>query len=199
MRIIFVRHGKDDDAYRGGWSSLGLLDEGKRQSQAVADYFRTTSEYKIEYIVSSDLNRTIETAEYIATALDLPIHTDTRLRETNNGDLAGMLNSEALVKFPGLFWNTLAMDEAYPNGESPAAFYLRIKEWFDDIIKSSLTNNGDLLVVTHGGVINIIYYLVKELEWTNKKPRFPIDKCSIHVLNVDSMTFEVANKVVWNN
>lgn len=197
MRIIFVRHGKDDDAYRGGWSSLGLLDEGKRQSQAVADYFRTTSEYKIEYIVSSDLNRAIETAEYIATALDLPIHTDARLRETNNGDLAGMLNSEALVKFPGLFWNTLAMDEAYPNGESPAAFYLRIKEWFDDIIKSSLTNNGDLLVVTHGGVINIIYYLVKELEWTNKKPQFPSDKCSIHVLNVDSMTLEVVNKVVW--
>lgn len=197
MRIVFVRHGKDDDAYRGGWSSLGLLDEGKRQSQAVADYFRTTAEYKIEYIVSSDLNRTIETAEYIASALDLPIHTDTRLRECNNGDLAGILNSEALVKFPGLFWNTLAMDEAYPNGESPAAFYLRIKEWFDDIIKSSLTNNGDLLVVTHGGVINIIYYLVKELEWTNKKPQFPIDKCSIHVLNVDSMTLEVVNKVVW--
>ena len=197
MRIVFVRHGKDDDAYRGGWSSLGLLDEGKRQSQAVADYFRTTSEYKIEYIVSSDLNRTIETAEYIASALDLPIHTDTRLRECNNGDLAGILNSEALVKFPGLFWNTLAMDEAYPNGESPAAFYLRIKEWFDDIIKSSLTNNGDLLVVTHGGVINIIYYLVKELEWTNKKQQFPIDTCSIHVLNVDSMTFEVVNKVVW--
>ena len=197
MRIVFVRHGKDDDAYRGGWSSLGLLDEGKRQSQAVADYFRTTSEYKIEYIVSSDLNRTIETAEYIASALDLPIHTDTRLRECNNGDLAGILNSEALVKFPGLFWNTLAMDEAYPNGESPAAFYLRIKEWFDDIIKSSLTNNGDLLVVTHGGVINIIYYLVKELEWTNKKPQIPIDKCSIHVLNVDSMTLEVVNKVVW--
>ena len=197
MRIVFVRHGKDDDAYRGGWSSLWLLDEGKRQSQAVADYFRTTSEYKIEYIVSSDLNRTIETAEYIASALDLPIHTDTRLRECNNGDLAGILNSEALVKFPGLFWNTLAMDEAYPNGESPAAFYLRIKEWFDDIIKSSLTNNGDLLVVTHGGVINIIYYLVKELEWTNKKPQFPIDKCSIHVLNVDSMTLEVVNKVVW--
>ena len=197
MRIVFVRHGKDDDAYRGGWSSLGLLDEGKRQSQAVADYFRTTSEYKIEYIVSSDLNRTIETAEYIASALELPINTDTRLRECNNGDLAGILNSEALVKFPGLFWNTLAMDEAYPNGESPAAFYLRIKEWFDDIIKSSLTNNGDLLVVTHGGVINIIYYLVKELEWTNKKPQFPIDKCSIHVLNVDSMTLEVVNKVVW--
>lgn len=197
MRIVFVRHGKDDDAYRGGWSSLGLLDEGKRQAQAVADYFRTSSEYRIKYIVSSDLNRTVETAEYIAAALDLSTHIDVRLRETNNGDLAGMLNSEALAKYPGLFWNTLDMKEAYPNGESPAAFYLRIKRWFDDIIKNPIINDDDLLVVTHGGVINIIYYLVKELEWTNKKPQFPIDKCSIHVLNTDSFAFEVENKVVW--
>ncbi len=197
MRIIFVRHGKDDDAYRGGWSSLGLLDEGKRQSQMVADYFRTSTEYKIEHIISSDLNRTLATAEYIAAALKLPIHTDARLREANNGDLAGMPNSKALAKYPGLFWNTLAMDEAYPNGESPASFCLRIKEWFEGTVNNSLTNNGDLLICTHGGVINIIYYLVKELEWTNKKPQFPIDKCSIHVLNVDSMTFEIENKVVW--
>ncbi len=198
MRLIFVRHGKDDDAYRGGWSSLGLLDEGKRQSRMVADYFRTSSEYKIEYIVSSDLNRTLETAEFIATALNLPIHSDTRLRETNNGDLAGMRDSEALVKYPGIFWNTLDMDESYPNGESPTAFYLRIKDWFDSIIKKPSNIDGDLLIVTHGGVINIIYYLVKELEWTNKEPQFPIDKCSIHVLNMDSMKFEVENKVVWN-
>lgn len=197
MRLIFVRHGKDDDSYRGGWSSLGLLDEGKRQSRMVADYFRTSSEFKIENIVSSDLSRTLETAEYIATALDLPIHTDSRLRETDNGDLAGMLNSEALVKYPGLFWNTLDMDESYPNGESPSVFYHRIKEWFDSITKKPLTHTGDLLVVTHGGVINIIYYLVKELEWTNKESQFPIDKCSIHVLNVDGMKFEVENKVVW--
>ncbi len=197
MRLIFIRHGKDDDAYRGGWSNLGLLDEGKRQSRMVADYFRTSSEYKIEYIVSSDLNRTLETAEYIATALDLPIHTDTRLRETNNGDLAGMLNSEALVKYPGLFFNTLDMDESYPNGESPTAFYLRIKEWFENFLKNPPISADDILVVTHGGVINIIYYLVKELEWTNKKPQFPIDKCSIHILNVNSMQFETENKVVW--
>ncbi len=197
MRIIFVRHGKDDDAYRGGWSSLGLLDEGKRQSRMVADYFRTSSEYKIQYIVSSDLNRTLETAEYIAAALDLPIHTDTRLRETNNGDLAGMLNSEALTKYPGLFFNTLHMDEAYPNGESPRAFLFRIKSWFEDFLKKPPICENDILVVTHGGVINIIYYLVKELEWTNKKPQFPIDKCSIHVLNVDNMEFELENKVVW--
>ena len=115
------------------WGYLMKEKGSHRQLQTISAQHQNI---KIEYIVSSDLNRTIETAEYIASALDLPIHTDTRLRECNNGDLAGILNSEALVKFQD-FWNTLAMDEAYPNGESPAAFYLRIKEWFDDIIKSS--------------------------------------------------------------
>lgn len=122
----------------GGWSSLGLLDEGKRQSWAVTDYFLASSEYKIEYIVSSDLNRTLYTAEYIATALDLSIHTDARLRKTNNGVLAGMFNSEAIAKYLGLFWNTRGMDESYSNGESPAAFYLDNKEWFEYTIKHAL-------------------------------------------------------------
>ncbi len=196
-RLIFVRHGKDDDAYRGGWSKLGLTDEGKRQARAVAAYFRTSSDYRIRRIISSDLNRALETAEYMATALGLPIQGDERLRETNNGDLAGMLNSEALAKYPGLFWSSLAMDEAYPNGESPAAFSRRIKAWFEDVAAHSPGKGGDWLVVTHGGVINLIYHLVKALEWTNKKPHVPIDKCSIHVLNAATMAFEVENKVVW--
>lgn len=197
MNIVFVRHGKDDEKYRGGWSSLGLLDEGKRQAQAVGDFFCNSPAYTIKYIISSDLNRAVETAEYIALALDQPIYTDVRLREINNGDLAGMLNEEALAKYPGVFWNTLDMNEKYPNGESPLEFYYRITEWFEDIIMNIQINDGDILVITHGGVINIIYYLIENLEWTNKKPQFPIDKCSIHVLNKKSMQFAVKNKVVW--
>jgi len=28
MAIYLVRHGSDDDKYRGGWSNLGLTEEG---------------------------------------------------------------------------------------------------------------------------------------------------------------------------
>lgn len=28
MIIYLVRHGKDDDNYRSGWSNLGLVEEG---------------------------------------------------------------------------------------------------------------------------------------------------------------------------
>ena len=30
MRIFFVRHGKDDGNYRGGWSTMPLIEEGKK-------------------------------------------------------------------------------------------------------------------------------------------------------------------------
>ncbi len=31
MKIIFVRYGKDDEWYRGGWSNLDLTTEGRSQ------------------------------------------------------------------------------------------------------------------------------------------------------------------------
>ena len=32
MKIIFVRHGKDDNNYRGGWSKMDLIPEGIEQT-----------------------------------------------------------------------------------------------------------------------------------------------------------------------
>lgn len=195
MKIIFVRHGQDDDTRRGGWSPYGLLEEGHIQAQKVAEYFRTQTAYQIGAIYASDLTRTMETAGYLAEALDLPIQPDKDLREINNGDLAGMPNEEALVRYPGLFFSTLEMDEPYPNGESPREFYDRISAWFRRFLAQE--HSGDVLVVTHGGVIKVLSHIVKGLEWTNKVNTVPTGKCSIHVLNVDTMTFEVENQIVW--
>ncbi len=196
MRLIFVRHGQDDDTRRGGWSSYGLLEEGHAQAKKVAEYIGSAP-YTIGAIYASDLNRTMETAVYFSDALKLPIQKVPALREINNGDLAGMPNEEALVKYPGLFFSSLKMDEKYPGGESPREFYDRIKAWFSDFLAENRDNQEDVLIVTHGGVIKILYHLVKGLEWTNKSNTVSTGKCSIHVLNVDTMTFEVENLIVW--
>lgn len=195
MKIIFVRHGKDDDNYRGGWSKLDLVTEGIEQAKKLAKHLRENNDiYKVTKIISSDLPRTKTTAEFISVELGLPVFTNYDLREMNNGDLAGMLNSEALIKYPGLFFSTLRMDERYPKGESPIEFYTRIKTWFEDFIKYKHDIDGNVLIVTHSGVINIIYHLVKNLEWSNQCHSFKVDNCSVHVLNVDNMEFEVENR-----
>ena len=195
MRMIFVRHGKDDDRYRGGWSDLDLLPEGVEQAKQLAKYLRANHQnVTITQIISSDLTRTMTTANMIASELDVPIQKEAQIREMNNGDLAGMLNEEALIRYPGLFFSSLEMDEPYPNGESPNAFYARIKTWFEQFLSEFRDQDGNVLVITHGGVINIIYHIVKGMEWSNKGCSFQASHCSIHVLNTDTMEFEIENK-----
>lgn len=195
MKVIFVRHGKDDDRYRGGWSNLDLIPEGAEQAKQLAKHLKENNcDYAITQIISSDLPRTMTTANFISAELGLPIQKEARIRETNNGDLAGMRNDTALERYPGLFFSSLRMDEAYPNGESPNDFYLRIKTWFLEFSSDCCNRSGNILVVTHGGVINVIYHLVKGIEWSNKGHAFKAANCGVHVLNMDTMEFEVENR-----
>lgn len=194
MKIIFVRHGKDDDRYRGGWSKADLTPEGTEQAKLLAEYLKENNrEYRIRQIISSDLTRAMSTAQFISAELDLPIQKEIQLREMNNGDLAGMLNDEALRRYPGLFFSSLKMNEPYPNGESPNDFFIRIKKWFDEFTAEYKNTDKNVLAVTHGGVINIIYHLVNGKEWSNKCQTFKTSNCSIHILNIDTMKFEVEN------
>ena len=119
MKFFFVRHGKDDDSYRGGWSNLDLVDEGREQAFQLAAYlYENQKTNKINCVISSDLVRTMSTAAYIADRLSIPIIQESQIREMNNGDLAGISNKLAEEKYPGLYFNTLEMTERYPNGES---------------------------------------------------------------------------------
>ncbi len=191
MKIIFIRHGKDDDRYRGGWSDKDLTSEGVLQAQRLGTYLNESKEnYNISHIVTSDLQRAITTAEIISSKLSVPVIKDFSLREINNGDLSGMLNSEAEIRYPGLYFRTLEMNEKYPNGESPNEFYERIKLWFEAFVSEYKNYSKNILVVTHGGVINIIYHIVKGIEWSNKNKPFSIPNCSMHILDVDVMKFE---------
>ena len=40
MKFIFIRHAKDDDKYRGGWSNLDITDEGRTQALKLAKYLK---------------------------------------------------------------------------------------------------------------------------------------------------------------
>lgn len=195
MKIIFVRHGKDDDNYRGGWSNLDLIPEGIEEAKQLAEYlYANKAFYKISKIISSDLPRAMTTAGIIADRLDLSVLAESQLREMDNGDLAGMLNTDALIQYPGLFFSTLRMDEPYPNGESPNDFCKRIKNWFENFLQETSEEDTNVLVVTHGGVINLIYHFVKKQEWSNQNPSFKAANCSIHVLDTRCMEFEIENK-----
>ncbi|NGZ76959.1 histidine phosphatase family protein [Saccharibacillus alkalitolerans] len=185
MNIYLVRHGMDEEGYRGGWSRRGLAEEGVAQSRRLGDHLRDHSEtYGIRTLLASDLPRAAETAREIGQKTGLGCVYSEEWREMNNGELAGMPNPEAENKYPGLYFNTLGMDTPYPGGESPAHFQARICRAFGKLcagIESGGTE-ANVLLVTHGGVINVLYYHLNGREWTNRAAFYPIAQTGMHTV-----------------
>lgn len=167
MICYLIRHGKDDDTVRGGWSGQPLTEEGKAQADELASFIQR-SDLGIKHIYSSDLLRAIQTAQSVADKLHLPIIQMPEFREVNNGDLAGMDNELASKMYPGLYWNTLGWEQRYPGGESPKEFYERIRTAWDAFQKMVLEQNGNVMLVTHSGVIHVILSIVNGEKYSNK-------------------------------
>lgn len=195
MRIFLVRHGKDDGNYRGGWSLVPLTEEGINQVKKLAEFLNTQKDYyNIEKIISSDLERARQTTNIINEKLNVNVEFTERLREMNNGKIAGMLNKDVEKIYPGLYYNTLRMDERYPGGESPIEFHDRIIKDFKDIVKEN-KNHNNIMIVTHSGVINIIYRYINNMEWSNKIKSIKVSNASIYSLILDNNNryFELEN------
>lgn len=170
MTIYLVRHGADDNSKRGGWSNHSLTDEGLKQSKKLAQRFND-NKCNAEIIFSSDLLRAKQTAEVLAKNLNLDIEYISDFREVNNGDLAGMDNDAADKLYPNLYWRKLEWEQHYPNGENPKEFYERINTAWDKLISS---NHKSIILVTHGGVINVIMHLVNGVEYSNKNNTYKV-------------------------
>ena len=179
MTIYLVRHGRDDETVRGGWSSYGLIPAGIEQVTKLATEM-VAANIKIDHIYSSDLQRAKETAEILSEYLKCSIEYNAGLRETNNGKLAGMKHELANEKYPGLYWSSLAYDECYPHGESPEIFYNRIKATWSELRDSVLKKPAkNFLIVTHQGVIEAILCIENDIVYSNKTKHFSVPNAQL--------------------
>lgn len=187
MICYLVRHGRDDDTVRGGWSTSPLTEDGVRQAAALSEELKNNSQkYDIRYIYASDLCRTLQTADILAAALELPVIKCPEFRETNNGDLAGMKHELANQKYPGLYWNSLEWEDKYPNGESPKEFYERICAAWDGFTQKLQSADGNVLLVTHQGVINVILHHIAGTVFSNKEKQEKIAHAQLIPLTLES-------------
>ena len=118
----------------------------------------------------------------MADVLSLKITYLPQFREVNNGLLAGMKKVEAVEKYPGKYFRTLDWAETWPEGESPEQFFRRIKSAWYSFKKKVGSRN--VLLVTHGGVINIILCLENGILYTNKELHFKINDAEIVQIDV---------------
>lgn len=172
MICYLVRHGKDDETVRGGWSEQPLTEEGIQQVKMLAQNFKRNAEKLIiKQVYSSDLKRALQTAQILAETMEVPLTCVPGFREVNNGELAGMKNSLALERYPGLFWNQLEWEQSYPNGESPKQFYERICAAWEAFSQRILSHNENVVLVTHSGVMHVILSLIHMKEYKNTLPQ----------------------------
>lgn len=105
-------------------------------------------------IYTSDLARASETASIIGWTLGLPLHIDSALRERSFGLAEGHPLSELDPAASGIELDRVVDTQARPPaGESLSELYERVRDF---ITGSEMgETEGDVLVVTHGGVIRV--------------------------------------------
>lgn len=172
--IYLMRHGLDDETKIGGWSDVGLTVEGKKQVEEIG---KKCFNLEIEKIIASDVKRCRQTSLIIQKYINKPIIYNCNLREQSKGDLNGMNLIEAKRKYAKLLEN-VTPSTVYPNGESLHDLYLRIKKLLPWIL-----SQDKVLFVTHRGVINMIYYLLNDIELDMNKNQFNVTHASIHELD----------------
>lgn len=175
--IYLVRHGLDDERFIGGYSDVRLIDIGIKQIEESGKWILKQG-FDIRKIYSSDITRALESANILADYLDLNIDIDERWREQNKGLLNGM-DRKLAEKIYSEYLFSKSVDIRYPEGESLKDLYLRIKKL---LLNISMFNNS--LVVTHRGVINMIYYLTNGDELDMNKGRYDVIHGSVHEFDI---------------
>ena len=178
--IYLVRHGLDDESYIGGYSDVDLIDFGKNQIHEVGIWLKR-QELDVNRIYTSDIKRAITTGGIINSYLGLPIFETEDLRELDKGMLTGMKKDVAMIEYPD-YVNVNDVSIRYPNGESMLDLYMRIR---------NLLNNINIydksLLVTHRGVINMLYCLIRNDVLDMNKERYNVSYGSVHELNLNKM------------
>lgn len=161
--IILIRHGETDwnrELRFQGHIDVPLNDLGHEQARRLG--LRLAGE-PVQHLISSDLMRAQQTAAPAARQLDLEIVTSAALREQHFGVVEGMRADEIQSLHPRAWedWLQFREDHAMPEGESARQFHARIIEALGGI---ATTHAGQkVLVVTHGGVLDMVWRTVKGL------------------------------------
>jgi probable phosphoglycerate mutase len=157
---LLVRHGEStwNEEHRiQGQLDPPLSKKGRLQAARLA---RRLARRRLEGIYVSDLKRAVETAAPLAEATGLRAEPMAGLREVFLGEWEGLHTEELVARFPEAWarWTQEPNWDLVPGGESGAAFEARVGEALDLIFDHHAA--GEVVVVTHGGVIQIALHQV---------------------------------------
>jgi probable phosphoglycerate mutase len=159
--MLLVRHGESTWNADGRWQGQAdppLSEHGRLQAIHAA-----AAVGSVDAIVTSDLERAADTGAILARQLGVDhVATDPGLRERDAGSLSGLTRPDIYERFPGLLPDDpigfRPDDDGRPrwpdDWETDEQLWPRLEVSLLAI--AELVPDGDVLVVTHGGVIYAI-------------------------------------------
>ena len=190
--LILIRHGETDWNVQGrfqGQIDVPLNAMGLRQAALMAE--RMARE-RVDVFYCSDLLRTRQTAEPAAARLALGAVPDAALREQHFGVLEGLSFDEVKARHPDELaaWLRHDPDYALPGGESVRSFHARVLA----AVRALAAQHAGLrlAIVTHGGVLDMIYRTVHALPLVGPRT-CPIPNAGLNRLRLRSDALEIVS------
>ncbi len=155
--LILVRHGEtiwNAERRLQGQTDIPLSEVGRRQAHQLAA--RLAGE-AVDAVISSDLQRAMDTAVIIAEPHRLTVRADPRLRQSHRGQWEGLTYAEIEQRYPDSFRGS-----APPEGEAPESIHARVRSWLDDVQRDHVDQT--VLAVSHGHILRILIALALEID-----------------------------------
>jgi broad specificity phosphatase PhoE len=181
LRLIFIRHGSstwNDERRIQGQLDPPLSEKGRDQARKLGARLRDT---QVDAFYSSDLIRARETAEAIAAQIGRQPEYMPELREVALGKWEGLQRDEIVARYPEQWsrWAEHPSWDIVPGGEGTLPFEGRVRAAIEGITRRH--RSGRVLIVTHGGVIQVAVLRVVGRSSNGLFP-FTIENTSITVL-----------------
>lgn len=162
MRILLIRHGTTDLLGRvlyGRMAGVHLNAEGCRQARVLAEKLK--ERYRISEVVSSPLERAVETARFIADAQGLDVSIDEGINEIDFGSWMGKTFTELLETDAWKRYNRLRATARPPDGEFMTEVQTRAWNTVERILaRHKQAENAVVAVVSHGDVVRALLILL---------------------------------------
>ncbi len=170
--VVFLRHGESvgnaENRFQGH-ADFPLTERGRAQARALAERWQAAG-VTFDRAVASPLLRARQTAEIVCAALGVPLEFDPGWMEINNGRMAGLTAEEGDRLFPRPAFTT-PYTHYGETGESRWQLYLRAGANIQKLVDSP---PGRILVVAHGGILNMTMYALLNIpvQANSSGPRF---------------------------
>ncbi len=200
MVLIVVRHGESEWNKLNkftGWKNPSLSTNGIKEAQIVGKLLQN---YKINWVFTSDLDRSIETANIIMennTDRNYSFKSCEALKERDYGDLTGKNKMELEIvhgKDQINQWRR-SWSHCPPNGENLKQVAERVGNFYDNNIQPLLllNNNSNILIVAHGNSLRaLLVHLGIKSETSIES--FEIETGVPIKLDIDNKTIEYINR-----